>query len=326
LIPTDLVFTPICFYLTRFENKKSKAAFEFSYIIKLFFFRFFNNYGPLYYIAFAKKHIDGCITNENQRLSEENECIWELTYQMIFLFVFYLFSNIFEILIPICKMYKGRGVKFTKDDLKGKSQEIIIKRKVFIEYHRGSLERGELSTVVDEYFEIVIQAGYVFLFSIAFGLIPLLVFFNNMLEMVIDRAKFLHFSRRPIPQSAKSHGVFTNLLETLVFCAIFTNLAIMSFTIEAFGEDDKFTSFIWSNVAIFVIRFIVQEMIPNEPENVYYIRQRHNLIVQRTLGKIGRIKGERIKGERTDFFIKNTIRDPMQEEVKVENKPKDNQI
>lgn len=136
---------------------------------------------------------------------------------MIWLFVFYLTSNAYEILVPIFKMCKGRGVKFTKDDLKGKSQEIIIKRKVFIEYHKGSLERGELSTVVDEYFEIVMQAGYVFLFSIAFGFIPLIVFLNNMLEMIIDRAKFLYFSRRPIPRSAKSHGVFTNLLETLVF-------------------------------------------------------------------------------------------------------------
>jgi hypothetical protein len=97
------------------------------------------------------------------------------------------------------------------------------------------------------------------------------------------------------------------LIEILAFIGIFTNFAIMSFTAEAFGKEEKqFISFIWVNVAIFVIRFIIQELIPNEPENVFNIRQRHKLIVERTLGRQGRIEDAEVKGERTDFYIKNT--------------------
>ena len=321
IVINDIVFVPICFRLTKFENIKTKDKFENSYVLKLFFFRFMNAYGPLFYIAFAKKHVTGCITNENNFLSEDNECIWELRYQLIFLFLLYILDNVLELLVPFLKMRRASHIKFTKESVQGKSNESILKRKLFIEYSKSSINEGEVNGIVEEYFELIMQSGTVFLFSIAFGFIPLIVFLNNIWEMIVDRSKILNYSRRPIPQAAKSHGIFTNLLEIIAFCGIFTNLGITCFTMRAFGEDDKYTNFIWGCVTIFIIRFMIQELIPDEPERVYNIRQRHKVIIQRTLGSQNRLKDERFKGERTDFFIKNTenlAKDEISKEIEKE--------
>lgn len=64
-------------------------------------------------------------------------------------------------------------MKTDEKSTQGKSHEAILKRKVYIEYHKSSYDDGEINGVIEEYMEIVIQAGYVFLFSIAFSLIPL---------------------------------------------------------------------------------------------------------------------------------------------------------
>jgi hypothetical protein len=170
----DVIFKPIAFYLTRFENRKSRETFERSYVLKLFVFRFINNYGSLYYIAFAKRHVDGCITAATDQLTNDNECMWELRYELIFIFAFYLLQNVYEFFIPFCRMGKAANKKLNDKTIKGKSQESILKMKVYIEWHKSSYDDGEINGVIEEYMEIVIQAGYVFLFSIAFALIPLI--------------------------------------------------------------------------------------------------------------------------------------------------------
>ena len=242
----DFLFKPVCKMLTRLENIKTEAAFEYSYVMKFFFFRFINIYGPLFYIAFAKKYVTGCISTENNFIREQNTCLWELRYDLIVNFILYMAMNAFEILVPFMSMGKILGMKIDEETIKGKTQEEILRKKVYIEYHKNSYEDGEINGVVEEYFEIIIQIGIVFLFSIAFGLIPVIVVFGNVLETLIDRKKLVSLTQRPVQQSAKSHGIFTFLVEIMAFVGIFTNFGVMCFTAEALGKDAKFTGFIWS--------------------------------------------------------------------------------
>jgi hypothetical protein len=234
---------------------------------------------------------------------------------MLIIFIFYLLMNVLEVLIPYLRMGKAIGQEIDEEWCKGKSQVTIMKRKVFIEKRKAAYDDGEINGVVEEYFEITMQAGFVFLFSIAFGLIPLLCVLNNVFETFIDRAKLLYLTRRPVQQSVKSHGMFTYLIECLAFIGIFTNFAIMCFTAEAFGKDDRFVSFIWISIGIFVLRFVLQEMIPDEPEVVFNVRQRHNKIVEQTLGKQDRTEEDMAKGEKTFFRVQNTYDDDGNEIV-----------
>jgi len=48
-------------------------------------------------------------------------------------------------------------------------------------------------------------------------------------------------------------------------------------------------------------------MIPNEPEVVYNVRQRHTLVVEQTLGKLNLSEQEVNKGEKTFFGVLHTV-------------------
>ena len=47
-------------------------------------------------------------------------------------------------------------------------------------------------------------------------------------------------------------------------------------------------------------------MVPNEPEVVFDVRQRHKLVIEQTLGKLDRPEDEMLKGEKTFFRVLNT--------------------
>ena len=228
IIVKDLVFSPICMWLTKIENLKTTSEYEFSYVMKFYFFRFFNVYGPLFYIAFAKKYVTGCISpDDNKIVSEDNLCMWELRYELIVMFVIFFSGNFAEIVVPFLKMGKIYGMKFNERSIKGKSQEEILRKKIYIEYNKSSYENAEIDGVVGDYFEIILQSGLVFFFSLAFGFIPLICVLSNIVEVMIDRKKIVSFTRRPVQKSARGHGIFTYLLEINAFIAIFTNFGIM---------------------------------------------------------------------------------------------------
>lgn len=195
-------------------------------------------------------------------------------------------QNIYEIMIPFLKSGKAGKTKIDDKTTHGLSNVAILKLKIHTEYHKPSYDEGEISGVIDEYMEMIVQFGYLALFSIAFSLIPLIAIMNNLVETVIDRKKLLEYTRRPIQQSAKSHGIFTLLIQVIAFWAIFSNLGIVCFTGDAFGSGDKqFIGFLWTNVLFYIFRFVLQEMIPDEKETTYNIRKRHTIVIKRTLAR-----------------------------------------
>ncbi len=86
----DILFKPLVIFLTKFENHKTKVKFENSYVIKMFLFRFVNNYGSLIFIAYVKKYTIGCINWDTKTQSYNNDCMIELKYQLLFIFLVYL--------------------------------------------------------------------------------------------------------------------------------------------------------------------------------------------------------------------------------------------
>lgn len=57
----DTLYYIIAFWMTDFENFKTHTDWEKSFIIKVFSFQFINNFNSLFYIAFLKRDIEGCL-------------------------------------------------------------------------------------------------------------------------------------------------------------------------------------------------------------------------------------------------------------------------
>jgi hypothetical protein len=153
----DFVFKPIIYWLTKFENHKTKITFENSYVIKIFLFRFLNNYASIIYIAFAKQPGEGCIKWSNNMQSRRNDCMTEMKYQVIFIFMIYLLQNVFEIGIPLCKKKKSDKSYLSKvSQIEKYTDEFLLKEKVEAEFFRDSYDEGEVNGTVEEYSELMV--------------------------------------------------------------------------------------------------------------------------------------------------------------------------
>jgi len=170
------------------------------------------------------------------------------------------------------------------------SDETILKEKIENEMKRESYDEGEINGTVEEYSELMVQFGFVSLFSMAFPLVPLLAFLNNIVEMKIDKHKVMYMTRRPIPVVAKSNGIFTYLFAIMSFLAIFTNLGIMSFTGQVFGDDNMYTSFLWFTIGALFFKFFLSETIPDYSESTFNVMERHKVVVKKALAVLN--KGE----------------------------------
>ena len=58
----------------------------------------------------------------------------------------------------------------------------------------------------EEYLQLMIQFGFVTLFSAAFTLAPLIAILQNMTIVKVERYKMLDLFRRPLPLGAKNIG------------------------------------------------------------------------------------------------------------------------
>ena len=59
VVAMDNGYQNIAIKLTNSENHRTELAFQDSLIVKLAVFQFVNNFSGLYYIAFAKKYVEG---------------------------------------------------------------------------------------------------------------------------------------------------------------------------------------------------------------------------------------------------------------------------
>lgn len=80
---------------------------------------------------------------------------------------------------------------------------------------------------VDDYMEIINQAGLLALFGPLFPASMFVGFIWNILEMQTDKNKLLLYSQRPIPLDQSSIGIWNVLLDFLSNFAVIYNSGLM---------------------------------------------------------------------------------------------------
>ena len=88
--------------------------------------------------------------------------------------------------------------------------------------------------------EMVIQFGYLVLFSVVWPLTPVSYFINNWFELRSDTFKLTTQSRRPIPDRADSIGPWLNCIEFLAWLGSITSAALVyMFSDGGLGPDGR---------------------------------------------------------------------------------------
>jgi len=136
-----------------------------------------------------------------------------------------------------------------------------------IEDIEDQMRKSSTPDVLDNTAEMVIQYGYITLFSFVFPLMPLFGVINNYFEIRIDFNNFTT-AQRPIPIPSSGIGVWKTVLSLFSTTAIFTNIALICFKTNLLNDFDrqyKIIIFLSSSFVLLLILFIIRLIIPDIP-------------------------------------------------------------
>ncbi|ORX58560.1 DUF590-domain-containing protein [Piromyces finnis] len=241
-IPTAIYSTFIPFlngiYLSfarkfnNFENYVTKVEYDNRYAEKVFVFYFLNSFMSLIvvgwaYIPFSKQFISllkltplGSLITDIP-LPGPERLVGNYVYVILTGQVLNLFQ---ETIIPYLSR-KITGAAFgaisNKDKDEEKDTDPIVKQ---IEKEMEL----PIYDVNDDYSEMVVQFGYVSLFSIVWPLGSVISFINNWVELRSDAVKMCINYRRPYPQRSENIGPWIGILSLLSWLSSLTNAWFVS--------------------------------------------------------------------------------------------------
>eukprot|EP00392_Amoebophrya_sp_AT5.2_P017617 g18005.t1 len=83
-------------HCNEWENYPSRRRFCNALIVKLFIFRFINNFNVFFYIGFAKTYIEGCVEG-GRVVRDGGACVEELQFNYALIFLIQALSNVWEL-------------------------------------------------------------------------------------------------------------------------------------------------------------------------------------------------------------------------------------
>eukprot|EP00615_Pteridomonas_danica_P004290 CAMPEP_0114374788 /NCGR_PEP_ID=MMETSP0101-20121206/35870_1 /TAXON_ID=38822 ORGANISM="Pteridomonas danica, Strain PT" /NCGR_SAMPLE_ID=MMETSP0101 /ASSEMBLY_ACC=CAM_ASM_000211 /LENGTH=830 /DNA_ID=CAMNT_0001528687 /DNA_START=1 /DNA_END=2493 /DNA_ORIENTATION=- len=213
--------------LTEFENHRSLAQHNSELFKKLTFFYFINYYASLFYIAFVKISVEGCL----EALSGSDHCGHELAIQVAVVFIGNDFANRISnsIILPfLTRKYKAYTI--AQDD------SIAGEKMGPVELQFRLLEKYDpTSALVMDYIELFVQWGYLVLFGSSCPMVVALAAFTNFVETRTDGYKLLHDFRRVVPNRVDGIGEPLNVFYYVLYIAIPVNAGLLVYTFD-FGR------------------------------------------------------------------------------------------
>ncbi|KAF4464893.1 IST2 [Fusarium albosuccineum] len=276
-------------WLTDFENHRTADHHEMSLTQKIFILNVFTNYLPIFLTAFiyipfgddvvprlegfiqkalqsvGKKFIHQPFTLDADRLQNE----------VIALTVTGQISSFFE--ENVLPMMKHKMTDWYRDYRRARSQGDMLlaivkddpKEEKFLAKVRDEATLPGYN-VQDDISEIVLQFGYLALFSPVWPIIPMGFLINNWIELRSDFAKISLEHQRPAPVRSDGIGPWIYSLEALTWLGSICTAAIVHlFSAEKLGAETNhwvtlpITVFVSEHVLLFlrsVVRFVLQQI------------------------------------------------------------------
>nr|CAD7196998.1 unnamed protein product [Timema douglasi] len=135
-------------------------------------------------------------------------------------------------------------------------------------------EEGEMENyegTYDDYLEMFIQFGYVFLFSSVFPIAAFWAVFNNILEVRADAFKLCRVFQRPSARRVKDTGAWQRAFEALGALSIVTNCGLLCMSPQLRGLAPDLSNVEWVLLVVclehvlLAVRHVLHEAIPDVP-------------------------------------------------------------
>lgn len=288
----NLYYRQLATYLTEWENHRTQSQFERHRVIKLVAFEFVNTFMALFYIAFVYQDMD------------------MLRYQLAtMLIILQVVNNAQEAVLPLVMRclskvpspprvpesssvrtvssagdgggsglrYRGLTRASTNELYPGVPEVLqgIPELEPDDPRQRQALVEGAMDVyegTYDDYLEVFIQFGYVFLFSAVYPQAALWALLNNLMESRVDAFKLCRLFQRPLARRVKDTGAWQRAFEAVGAMSIMTNCGLLCVSppMRRLAPDLSATQWVLRWVAVehllMGVRYVLHQAIPDKPE------------------------------------------------------------
>ncbi|XP_058252824.1 anoctamin-10 [Hemibagrus wyckioides] len=267
-------YRTVALKLTEWENHREESAFQYHHTTKVLVFTFFNNFAVLFHIAIFKQDLHLL----HKRLSS-------------LLILSQVVNQFTEIVVPyvVDRFYSSSQKELKEDDPAADHMQA-----------EGNLP--PFPGLFLEYIELLVQFGYLSLFSCVYPLTAVLLLINNITEIRGDAYKICRLFRKPFSPPESGIGVWQAAFEVLSFLSVISNcwLLFLAPRIKAFTLDSGLSPslvlifFIMLEHVLIIVKMILAFIIPDEPDWVRIKRQQIEYCTMLAL------KEQKVKHSQTD--------------------------
>ncbi|XP_051975309.1 anoctamin-10-like [Xyrauchen texanus] len=239
------IYRNVALQLTESENHREESSFDYHHTTKVLVFTFFNNFAVLFHIAFFKEDLPLL----RKRLSS-------------LLIVTQVVGQFTEVVVP-----------FLVDRFYTSSQRNLKEDDPEVDHLQAQGNLPAFPGLFAEYIELLVQFGYLSLFSCVYPLTAPLLLLNNLTEIRTDAYKLCKLFNKPFSAPVANMGVWETAFEVLSFISVMSNcwLLLLSPRVKALIQEAGLSS---GKVLVFAIivehillamKMILAFMIPDEP-------------------------------------------------------------
>ncbi|KAA0724532.1 Anoctamin-10 Transmembrane protein 16K [Triplophysa tibetana] len=268
------VYRNVALKLTEAENHREESSFDYHHTTKVLVFTFFNNFAVLFHITFFKEDL-GLL---RKRLSS-------------LLIVTQVVNQFTEVVVP-----------FLVDRFMSNSERNLKEDDPEVDHLQAQGNLPAFPGLFAEYIELLVQFGYLSLFSCVYPLTAPLLLLNNLTEIRTDAYKLCKLFNKPFSAPVGNMGVWQAAFEVLSFISVISNcwLLLLSPPVKDLTQDAGLSS---GQVLVFAVivehvligaKMILAFIIPDEPDWVRIKRE------QIEFHSMQALKKQRIKSIQVD--------------------------
>ncbi|KQS70220.1 anoctamin-8 isoform X5 [Drosophila erecta] len=236
----DEAYFKLAVWLNDRENYRLQSKYENHLIAKVALFQFVNSFLSLFYIAFylrdeekLKEQLAGLLISRQIIGNLRESAIpyfleqWKLAK---------LSFNMWGALSPTQNVTRSLAEELAtaEAELKAESTGTPTKSHQPESASKRNIGQAEIESSLYKYdgtfsdhLEMLVQMGYVVLFSAAFPLAGVCALINNLMEIRSDAFKLAHVHQRPFGQRVANIGTWQNALSILSLAAVIVNCALI---------------------------------------------------------------------------------------------------
>ena len=239
------IYFKMCHHLTDFENHRTEEQHNLNITLKLISFEFVNTFLALFWIGLINQDLPAL----------RSQLFTTMIVQAVI-------NQITEVIIPYLlhkpaalklqeKMNKKLGLKEEPRNRVLRGVKNLTEEDSNIAAVNHDILADPLTSLHDDFMELWLQFGHVFLFSSVYPLAAALALVNNLTEIIFDRYKMIHLNRKPKSRAVRDIGGWFLAFKFTAIISIITNCSLMAIDMRL-SHGEKFTDLEWFGMFVMI--------------------------------------------------------------------------